>query len=145
MARLQMETTLAVLGDGHRYADVVIMTLIVSAHWIDNSTGASQEHTDWNDGHQMAGPESARQDLWGSGPVKELGAKFLPQLADSDLWVEQTELQEFESEVLMLIDAVPKLRTQLGRGDSCALPHYLNNFMRAILYAKHKGGGVNIT
>ncbi len=110
------------------------MTLIVSSYWRDPTTGASQEFTDWSDGHHMAGVERARWDLWGSDAVKKRGAKYLPRLAESDLWIEPTDLDAFETEVRMLLAAVPEVRSELGRGSDCTLPHYLNRRIRGTLY-----------
>lgn len=121
------------------------MTLVVSAHWRDSSTGESHDYTDWSDGHHMAGVECARSELWGSDAVKSRGAKYLPQLKENDLWVEPSDLDSFEAEVRMLLEAVPELRSELGRGPDCTLPHYLNNFIRTIEFARSKGGGVSIT
>lgn len=121
------------------------MSLVVSVYWRDSETGKTQEFTDWSDGHQMAGPEDARQKLWGSDAVKKRGARFLPQLAVSDLYVAPDDMGAFVSEVRSLLADVPGLRTELARGSDCALPHYLNNFLRAAEYAAPRRGGINIT
>lgn len=92
----------------------------------------------------MAGVERARTELWGSDAVKAHGATYLPQLKEGDLWVEPCELDAFEAEVRMLQNAVEELRAELGRGPDCTLPHYLNNFIRTIEFARSKGGGVSI-
>ena len=44
----------------------------------------------------------------------------------------------------LLFANVTKLRFELGRGPDCSLPHYLNNFLRAVRYAAERGGGVSI-
>ena len=80
------------------------MSLVVSAFWTDPGTGESHEFTDCSDGHQMAGVERARWDLWGSKAVRRRAATFLPQLADSDLWVHPAELPAFVAEVRTLPD-----------------------------------------
>jgi hypothetical protein len=121
------------------------MSLVVSAYWRDPTTGEIVEFTDWEQGHHMAGVERARWELWGSEAVRRRGAKFLPQLADSDLWVAPEELDGFVAEVRGLLADVDGLRTELGRGPDCSLPHYLTNFLRAAEYARARGGGVNIT
>ena len=121
------------------------MSLVVSAYWCDPATGETEEFTDWEDGHHMAGVESARRELWGSEPVRRRGATFLPQLADSDLWVAPKELDRFVAEVRRLLADVDELRAELGGGPDCTLPHYLNNFLRAAEYARAQRGGVNIT
>ena len=121
------------------------MSLVVSAFWYDPAIGEMQEFTDWDGGHYMAGVERARWELWGSEAVKRRGAKFLTQLAKSDLWVGPEELESFVAEVRELLADVDALRAELGRGPDCLLPHYLNNFLRAAEYARTRGGGVNIT
>ena len=121
------------------------MSLVVSAFWRDPSTGETQEFTNWDAGHHMAGVERARWELWGSDAVKRRGAKFLPQLAESDLWVAPEELEGFVLEVRALVADVDELRVELGRRPDCLLPHYLDNFLRAAQYARERGGGINIT
>ncbi|MFT3880232.1 MAG: hypothetical protein QM703_11295 [Gemmatales bacterium] len=121
------------------------MSLVVSAFWNDLATGELREFTDWDDGHHMAGVERARTDLWGSESVRRRGAKFLPKLAESNLWVSPDELPEFIAEVRALLAEVDKLRAELGRDPDCTLSHYLTNFLRAAEYATVRSGGVNIT
>lgn len=121
------------------------MSLVVSAYWSNPATGATEGFTDWEDGHYMAGVERARQELWGSESVRRRGATFLPQLADSNLWVAPEELDSFVAEVRRLLADVDGLRAELGRGPDCTLPHYLENFLRAAEYARARSGGVNIT
>jgi hypothetical protein len=118
------------------------MTLIVSAYWWDPATGEPKFFIDWEDGHSMAGVEVARVELWGSESVRRRGATFLPQLADSDLWVQPEDLDRFVAEVRMLLADVDALRMELGYA---LLPHYLNNFLRAAEYARSHDGGVWIS
>jgi hypothetical protein len=121
------------------------MTLTVSSFWHDPVSGKSQTFTDWEHGHYMAGVERARQELWGSDAVKRRGATFLPQLALGDLWIAPENVEAFASEVRHLLTHVDDLRSELGRGADCTLPHYLHNFLRAAKYAAERGGGVSIT
>jgi hypothetical protein len=121
------------------------MSLVVSAFWRDPATGKTQEFTDRDHGHNLAGVERARRELWGSEAVKRREARFLPQLAESDLWVGPDELEAFVAEVRALLADVDGIRAELGRGSDCLLPHYLHNFLRAAEYARVRGGGVNIT
>lgn len=121
------------------------MSLVISTFWRDPITGDAQESTDWDHGHYTAGVERARWDLWGSDALRRRGARFLPQLAESDLWVEPEDLDAFVAEVRALLADVDALRAELGRGPDCALPHYLGNFLRAADLARAKGGGINIT
>ncbi len=121
------------------------MSLVVSAFWIDPVSGETHEFTDWDEGHHMAGVERARWELWGSEAVRRRGATFLPQLAESNLWVIPADLQAFVMEVRSLLADVEGLRKDLGRGPDCSLPHYFSNFLRAAEYAASRGGGINIT
>ena len=111
----------------------------------DSASGESHEFTDRDDGHDMAGVERARWELWGSEAVRRRGAKFLPQLTESDLWVGPADLPAFVAEVRALLADVDGLRAELRRAPDCTLPHYLGNLLRAAEYAAARGGGVNIT
>ncbi|MEU4468659.1 hypothetical protein AB0G20_34075 [Streptomyces sp. NPDC024017] len=65
-----------------------------------------------------AGFESWRRTVWGSEPVRALGARFLPVLADDDLEVEAEDVAEFLREVALLrdhLDAIAE-NTQRPRG-----------------------------
>src|SRR5580692_752887 len=121
------------------------MPLVVSAFWRDPATGETKECTDWDAEHYLAGADWSRSELWGSEPVRRRGAKFLPQLAASDLCVGPEELEAFVLEVSDLLADVVGLRKELGRGPHCNLPHYLNNLLRAADYARVRGGGIRIS
>jgi hypothetical protein len=121
------------------------MSLVVSTFWRDPATGDTQELTDWDDGHYMAGVERARWELWGSDAIRRRGARFLPRLAEADLWVAPEELEAFIAEVRGLLADVDGLRAELGRAPDCTLPQYLGNFLRAAELARARAGGVNIT
>jgi hypothetical protein len=119
------------------------MSLVVSAFWYDTETGEFTEHTDWENGHQMAGAETSRWELWGSEAVRHRGASFLPRLAETNLRVGPEELDGFEVEVRALLDDVASLASESGRKEEI-LRHYLSNFLLAVAYARSKGGGVSI-
>ncbi|MFE1801789.1 hypothetical protein ACFW9L_37280 [Streptomyces sp. NPDC059517] len=55
-----------------------------------------------------AGREDWRTEVWGSEPVRSLGARFLPRLAAEDLTVAPDEMPAFLAECDLL-------RTHLGR------------------------------
>jgi hypothetical protein len=119
------------------------MTLAVFSFWNDPETGERQSFMDSAEGRCMAGVEQARWDLWGSEAVRRRGATFLPRLAKGDLWVDNEELDAFETEVVALMTDLAGLHGELNyRIDSLA--HYLDNFLRAIEHARSKGGGVCI-
>jgi hypothetical protein len=121
------------------------MTLVVSAFWVDPVSGKTEELTDWEEGHYMAGAEASRQSLWGSEAVRGRGATFLPQLAKSNLWVGPEDLDAFEAEVRMLASDLSALQAEFGWSDDSTLAHYLANFLRAVEYARTRRGGINIT
>jgi hypothetical protein len=50
----------------------------------------------------LAGFESWRHDVWGSERVRALGAKFSPQLAQEDLYIEQEQVEQFQHECRLL-------------------------------------------
>jgi hypothetical protein len=120
------------------------MSLVVSSFWRDPVSGELEEHTDWSDGHHMAGAEVTRWELWGSAAVRRRAASFLPQLAEADLWVGANDLDVFEAEVRRLAADLDGLEAETGRRRDL-LAHYLDNFLRAIEHARASGGGVNIT
>ncbi|GAA2899202.1 hypothetical protein [Streptomyces mexicanus] len=55
-----------------------------------------------DDLYQSAGFENWRTDVWGSQPVRALGARFFPQLADGDLVVEPEEVAHLLCETALL-------------------------------------------
>ncbi|WP_030315852.1 hypothetical protein [Streptomyces sp. NRRL B-3229] len=55
-----------------------------------------------DDVYQSGGFESWRTTVWGSEFVRSLGARFLPVLAEDDLYVEAEDVPEFQREVAML-------------------------------------------
>jgi len=52
--------------------------------------------------YRSGGFESWRTTVWGSEFVRSLGARFLPVLADQDLYVEAEDVPEFRREVALL-------------------------------------------
>lgn len=55
-----------------------------------------------DDVYQSGGFESWRTTVWGSEFVRSLGARFLPVLAEQDLYVEAGDVPEFQREVALL-------------------------------------------
>ncbi|MBR8639442.1 hypothetical protein KEF29_09310 [Streptomyces tuirus] len=94
-----------------------------------------------------AGFESWRTVVWGSEPVRALGARFLPVLADDDLEVEVEEVAEFLDEVALLrghLDAIAE-STRGPRGleeHRRGLVRRLRNLEVAALHARVIDGGV---
>ncbi|MFC9684805.1 hypothetical protein [Streptomyces sp. NPDC056948] len=94
-----------------------------------------------------AGFESWRTTVWGSEPVRALGARFLPVLADGDLEVGAESVAEFLGEVALLRDHLDAIAgtTQRPRGlaeHREGLVRRLRNLEVAALHARVIGGGV---
>ncbi|MFD9484090.1 hypothetical protein ACFWBX_08805 [Streptomyces sp. NPDC059991] len=56
-----------------------------------------------------AGFERWRTSVWGSPMVRSLGARFLPRLAEDDLYVEPDEVVAFLDECALLVSHVPPI------------------------------------
>ncbi|MCK8436017.1 hypothetical protein G3I77_24265 [Streptomyces sp. D2-8] len=96
-----------------------------------------------------AGFESWRRTVWGSQPVRALGARFLPVLADDDLEVEAEDVAEFLREVALLRDHLDAIAESTRRPRGLAehragLVRRLRNLEVAALHARVIGGGVLI-
>jgi hypothetical protein len=94
-------------------------------------------------GRDLAGLESWRHKVWGSTVVINLGAKFLPQLASSDLYVENEHLAAFEDECKALLNSVGVFAAQV-ECDPTSITARLENFLWAIAKARATSGGVYI-
>lgn len=96
-----------------------------------------------------AGFESWRRTVWGPEPVRALGARFLPVLADDDLSIVAEEVAEFLREVALPrehLDAIAE-NTERPRGlaEHRAGPvRRLRNLEVAARYARMIEGGVLI-
>jgi hypothetical protein len=78
------------------------MTLTVNVY-IEAENGTMQEVFDPPEGgSELAGFEGWRKTVWGSEAVRSLGARFFPQLADSDLYVCAKEMPAFIEECALL-------------------------------------------
>lgn len=119
------------------------MTLIVGSFWTDPESGTFVTHVEWEGSHEMAGCEVARQTLWGSLSIRSRGARFLPQLSETDLWVGPEELDHFETEVRTLLQDAEVIAAELDRYVQ-DVTHYLRNFLRAVTVARKHGGGIFI-
>ncbi|MCZ7375180.1 hypothetical protein [Micromonospora sp. WMMC250] len=95
------------------------------------------------------GPEGARHKLWGSTAVRQLGATFLPRLADitvenrGNLQILPGQLHAFEQECVVLAENVAHLSVATGY-DADRILHYLANVRSAVERAKAVRGGVII-
>ncbi|MEU6472277.1 hypothetical protein ABZ927_02945 [Streptomyces massasporeus] len=94
-----------------------------------------------------AGFESWRRTVWGSEPMRALGARFLPVLADGDLEIEAGEVAEFLREVALLRDHLDAIAENTWRPRGLAehragLVRRLRNLEVAALHALMIEGGV---
>lgn len=119
------------------------MTLIVYTFYIDTYSGKYiEEDLDLIEpGKEIAGFETWRTKVYNSPIIKRLGAKFLPTLANSDLWVENRDIEDFETEVRLLLDNVGNISYSVNyKYETIELR--LNNILQAIVKAKQQNGGI---
>jgi hypothetical protein len=90
-----------------------------------------------------AGPEAARTKLWGSKAAQDLGAAFLPQLAERDLRIQPSDVEAFAGECAVLAANLAVLSAASGYDEERILA-YLRNVVRAAERAQQAGGGVLI-
>ncbi|MFI0357931.1 hypothetical protein [Actinomadura sp. 9N407] len=93
------------------------------------------------DGSHLAGHERMRTMLWGSEAVRELGARYLPVLADGDLWVDPGDVPSFLSECELIRTNIPALAAATERSEEY-ISFRLNNIIQAARRAIDLGGGV---
>lgn len=117
-----------------------------------------------------AGRESWRTEVWGSEPVRSLGARFLPRLATEDLTVAPDEMSAFIAECDLVRthaariaehlragpEAEPEAESETGSNTGPAGPgtsaewhaddviRYLDNILDAARRASDVGGGIII-
>ncbi|MFJ9777219.1 hypothetical protein ACIRVF_39310 [Kitasatospora sp. NPDC101157] len=91
----------------------------------------------------LAGHESTRVGLWGSEAARSLGARFLPQLATSDLRVTPDQIQDFLDECATLGSNISLLASSTGQAEDYIAAR-LDNIISAANRAAQVGGGVVI-
>ena len=96
-----------------------------------------------NPGKDMAGPESYREELWGSEAVCTLGCVLLPTLREKNIYAVGEQIDQLAQEV-NFIRVNSALISQQTRCEEDRLEHYLTNIMDAIERARSIGGGVVI-
>ncbi|MGW2177748.1 hypothetical protein ACWCXX_06545 [Streptomyces sp. NPDC001732] len=116
------------------------MTLLVHTFVYDEK-GDWRLLDDPDDGGDMAGFESSRTKLWGSECARALGARFLPRLADENMFVEPGEVEDFLAECELLHGNTAVLGAHSGYGEDYVVAR-LGNINRAALRARAVGGGV---
>jgi hypothetical protein len=89
----------------------------------------------------LAGHERTRADLWGSEAARSLGARFLPQLATSDLRVAPDQVQDFLDECATLRSNISVLASRTDRAEDYITAR-LDNIINAAHRAIQVGGGV---
>lgn len=116
------------------------MTLLVHTY-LRRADGGDDFLDDPPDGRDMAGFESCRTRLWGAEPVRALGARYFPQLATDNLYVEPEDVEDFLAECELLRPHVAVLAAHGGyRADYVA--ERLANITAAGVRALGVGGGV---
>src|SRR5262245_19919285 len=71
-------------------------------------------------GRDLAGAEAWRTTVWGAPAVFRRGARFLPELAQGDLYVENDELAAFAAECHQLLHDLDDFAAELN-GDAPAI------------------------
>ncbi|MFF1834625.1 hypothetical protein ACFVXE_10535 [Streptomyces sp. NPDC058231] len=119
------------------------MTLLVQT-FVREEDGTLRLLDDAWDGSEMAGVEICRTELWGSEAVRALGARFLPELATYDLYVEPEDIEEFLAECELLRGHTAELDVRCGfRAGYVA--ERLANIAAAARRARSVGGGVLVS
>jgi hypothetical protein len=120
------------------------MTLIVTTFHRDPITNEyiDDPHPE-EPGRDLAGFEGWRTDVWASPALVQRGARFLPQLAVGDVYVEYTDLAAFDRECQVLLQQIDAIAAELQQ-DAAAITFRLNNFRYAIQRAWVAQGGVYI-
>ena len=116
------------------------MTLLVHTY-LRRADGGDDFLDDPPDGRDMAGFESCRTRLWGAEPVRALGARFLPELASCDLYVEPEDVEEFLAECELLRPHAAALDAHCGYREGYVAER-LANITAAARRAQDVGGGV---
>jgi hypothetical protein len=119
------------------------VTLAVSVHRVDPTTGALGPDLIAEPGADLGGCEGWRTKVYASGPVRRRGATFLPTLANANLSIEGSHLDLFRAECARLLVDATDLSAELGV-DPDSLAHRLRNFVHACDLARTVEGVVLI-
>ena len=95
-------------------------------------------------GEDLAGVEDWRKTVWGSKAAIDRGLRFLPQLNQTDLYIENDELPDFLKECQTLMKDIDNFSKDLGHRSSETIAHRLNNFIKAANRVLDNDGGVYI-
>jgi hypothetical protein len=115
------------------------VSLSVDVFVVDQDGGARVLDTEG--ASDLAGVERTRTELWGSSTVRGLGARFLPSLAEQDLWVYPEDLDAFRAECEMVSACLSKIAEGTGYVEEY-VGSRLANILQACTRARGVGGGV---
>ncbi|MFI6948472.1 hypothetical protein [Streptomyces sp. NPDC050422] len=116
------------------------MTLLVHTY-VRGRSGKDHFLDDPEHGLTLAGFESSRTKLGGSLPVRDLGARFLPQLAVGNLCVDPEDVLALLSECALLREHIAELAAHSGYADDYVAER-LANITAAAVRAQDVAGGV---
>ncbi|MFD7491524.1 hypothetical protein ACFV8T_03785 [Streptomyces sp. NPDC059832] len=116
------------------------MTLLVHT-FVHDGAEKPRLLDDPEDGSDMAGFESSRTKLWGSECARRLGARFFPEPATGDLYVQPEDVEAFLAECELMRGHTTQLGAHSGYGRDYVAAR-LANITRAALRARSVGGGV---
>lgn len=116
------------------------MTLLVHTY-VRGRSGKDHFLDDPDHGLTLAGFESSRTKLWGSQPVRELGARFFPELATANLCVDPEDVPAFLAECELLRGHIAELAAHSGYADDYVAER-LANITAAAERARDVDGGV---
>ncbi len=120
------------------------MTLIVTTFQRNPETGEYLgDPYPEEPGADLAGTEIWRYEVWGSYAAIRRGAKFLPQLTENDLYIENEDLDGFRKECNMFLEDIEGFANEIQAVPE-TIVHRLNNFIKAIERANREYGGVHI-
>ncbi|WNI24664.1 hypothetical protein [Streptomyces sp. ITFR-16] len=116
------------------------MSLLVHTY-VWGRSGERHFLDDPDHGRTLAGFEQSRTKLWGGKPVRDLGARFLPQLAGSDLYVEPEDVPALLAECALLRGHIAALAAHSGYAEDYVAER-LANITAAAVRAQDVDGGV---
>ncbi|MER7723245.1 hypothetical protein [Streptomyces sp. NPDC096323] len=116
------------------------MTLLVHTY-VRGRSGKDHFLEDPEHGLTLAGFESSRTKLWGSQPVRDLGARFFPELASGNLTVEPEDVPAFLAECALLGGHITELAAHSGYFEQYVADR-LANIVAAAERALDVDGGV---
>ena len=77
--------------------------------------------------------------MWSNERIRKQGAKYLPELAEGDLYVDHEKLNDFIAECELLINNIA-----IWADNNDSIKHRLKNFKKAAIKAVANKGGVRI-